>query len=105
MKLNNNSNNDNNNNSNNNSSSNSNSNRAECKIQLTMQNSCISTKSFEEPRTIYKKSETIEIFMGSIIDFLIHFYKDFKMHKKHQMKEEANLFLIVLNYYIIIFKE
>ena len=33
------------------------------------------------------------------------FYKDFKMHKKYQIKEEANLFLIVLNYYIIIFKE
>ena len=36
---------------------------------------------------------------------LIHFYKDFNMHKKHQMKEEDNLFLIVLNYYIIIFKK
>ena len=65
MKLNNNSNNDNNNNSNNNSSSNSNSNRAEWKIQLTMQNSCISTKSFEETRTIYTKSEPIRVFMGS----------------------------------------
>ena len=41
----------------------------------------------------------------SLINFLRHFYKDFKMNKKHQMKGEANLFLIVLNYYIIIFKE
>ena len=41
----------------------------------------------------------------SLIDFLIYFYKDFKMHKKHHMIEEANLFLIVLNYYINIFKE
>ena len=75
-----------------------------------MQNSCISTKSFEEPGTIYTKSETVEIFMRSnrkesLIDFLIHLYKDFKMHKKHQMKEEANIFLMLLNYYIIIFKE
>ena len=28
-----------------------------------------------------------------------------KVHNKHQKKEEANLSLIVLNYYIIIFKE
>ena len=30
-----------------------------------MQNSCISTKSFEETRTIYTKSEPLEIFVGS----------------------------------------
>ena len=30
-----------------------------------MQNSCIFTKSFEETRTIYIKSEALEIFMGS----------------------------------------
>ena len=30
-----------------------------------MQNSCISTKSFEKTRTIYTKSEPLEIFMGS----------------------------------------
>ena len=49
---------------------------AELKIQLTMQNSCISTKSFEETCTIYTKSEALEIFMGSdtndIIDRLFH---------------------------------
>ena len=38
--------------------------RAEWKIQLTMQNSCISAKSFEETRTIYTKSEPVKIFMG-----------------------------------------
>ena len=103
---------DNNSNSNNNSNgnSNSNNNRAEWEIQLTMQNSCISTKNLEDPCTIHTKSEPVEIYMGvtqkmSLIHFLIHFYEDFNMHKKHQMKEEANLFLIVLNYYIIIFKE
>ena len=32
-------------------------NRAEWKIQLTMQNSCISTRGFEETRTKYTKSE------------------------------------------------
>ena len=30
-----------------------------------MQNSCISTRSFEETRAIYTKSEPVEIFMGS----------------------------------------
>ena len=30
-----------------------------------MQNSCISTKSFEETRTIYTKSKPLEIFVGS----------------------------------------
>ena len=30
-----------------------------------MQNSCISTKRFEETRTIYTKSEAVKIFMGS----------------------------------------
>ena len=53
----------NNNNNSNNSNSHSNNNRAEWKIQLTMQNSCISTKSFEETRTIYTKSEPVKVFM------------------------------------------
>ena len=46
-----------NNSNNSNSSNSSNNNRAEWKIQLTMQNNCISTKRFEETRTIYTKSE------------------------------------------------
>ena len=39
--------------------------RAEWKIQLTMQNKCICTKDFEVTRTIYTKSEPVEIFMVS----------------------------------------
>ena len=104
-------NNDNNDNNNDNNNNNNNNNRAEWKIQLSIQNSCIFTKRFEETRTINAKSETLEILWVvtqkmSLINFLIHFYKDFNVHvhKKHQMREEANLFLIVLNYYII-FKE
>ena len=50
--------------------------RAEWKIQLAMQNSCISTKNFEETRTIYSASEPVEIFMGSdtedVIDTLFN---------------------------------
>ena len=75
-----------------------------------MQNSCISTKGFGETRTIYTKKEALKAFMGRdtedvILNFLIHFYKDFNVHKEHKMIKEANLFLKVLNYYIITFKE
>ena len=52
-------------NNNNNNNNNDNNNRAEWKIQLTMQNNCISTRSFKGTRTMYTKSEPIEIFMGS----------------------------------------
>ena len=38
---------------------------AKWKIQLTMQNHCISAKNFEDTCTIYTKSEPVEIFMGS----------------------------------------
>ena len=62
VEVNNNNNNNNNNNGNNHNNSN---NRAGWKIQLTMQNSCISTRSFEETRTIYTKSEPVKLFMGS----------------------------------------
>ena len=45
-------------------------------IQLAMQNSCISTKNFEETCTIYSASEPVEIFMGSdtedVIDTLFN---------------------------------
>ena len=75
-----------------------------------MENSCISNKRFEEARTIHTWSKPVEVFMGSdtqmlLIHFLIHFYKIFNEDKKHQMKEEVNVFLIVLNYYINIFIE
>ena len=36
-----------------------------------MQNSCISTNSFEETRTIYIKSKTLEVFIGSDIEDVI----------------------------------
>ena len=51
--------------------------RAEWKIQLAMQNSCISTKNFEETRTIYSKSEPVETFMGSDTKMsLMHFLRN-----------------------------
>ena len=74
MELNN-DNNDNLNNNNNynnnskNSNNNNNTDRAEQKIQLTMQNSCISAKSFEETRTIFTKSEPVAAQKMSLIHF------------------------------------
>ena len=56
--------------------------RGEWKVQLAMQNDCISTKNFEENCTIYSASKPVEILMGSdrnmpLIDFLIKLYRDF----------------------------
>ena len=67
----------NNNNKNyNDTSATTNSNRAEWKIQLVIKNNFISVKDFEDTRTIFSKSEPVEIFMGSdtenIIDTLFN---------------------------------
>ena len=55
---------------------------------------------------MHSKSEAVEVYMGSDTEnvndtLLIHFYNVFRAHNKHQMIEEANLFLIALNYYIM----
>ena len=39
--------------------------RGECKVQLVMQNNCISVKNFEDTRTIYSTSKPVDIFMDS----------------------------------------
>ena len=56
--------------------------RREWKLQLAMKNNCISTKGFEETRTIYSASKPVKFLWVvtqnmSLIDLLIHFYKDF----------------------------
>ena len=48
-----------------NRASNNDSEREEWKIQLLMQNNCISTKDFEETCTIYSASKPVEVFIGS----------------------------------------
>ena len=40
----------------------------EWKIQLVMLNRCISSKNFEETRSVYSASDNMEIFMGSDTD-------------------------------------
>ena len=64
MELSNN-NNNNNNNNNTNTTNTTNSNRAEWKIQLIIKNNFISVKDFDDTRTIYSASISVEIFMGS----------------------------------------
>ena len=57
-----------NNNNNNNNNSNNNNNdidRGEWKIMLRMYIKCISTKSFDETRTMHPKSKEVEFYMGS----------------------------------------
>ena len=95
-----NNNNTNNNTNYNNNNDNNNTDHGEKKIQLLIIIRCIS-KNFNEKRTMHSKSKAVEVYMGSdtedVIDtLLIHYYEIFRVHKKHQMKEEANLFLIVL---------
>ena len=58
----------------NNANNNANNNDSKCrewKIQLVMQNNCISVKNFEDTRTIYSASKPVEIFMGSDIKDVI----------------------------------
>ena len=86
-----------------NNNNNNNTDRGEWKIMLIMHIKRISTKCFIETRTMHPKSRQVEVYMGSVTEnvidiLLIHFYKIFNVCKKRQMKEEANLFLIVLNY-------
>ena len=64
--------------------------RAEWKIQLTMQNSCISTRSFEETRTIYTKSEPLEIFMGSNTEDVIDKLFNTLLQRFQRAQETSN---------------
>ena len=77
-------------------SSDDNTDRAEWKIQLTMQNSCISTKSFEETWTIYTKSEALEVFMGSntdVIDKIFNTLLQIFQHAQEISNERGSEFI------------
>ena len=55
-----------------------------------MQNSCISTKSFEETRTIYTKSESIEIFMISDTEDVVDKLFNTLLQRFQQAQETSN---------------
>ena len=62
-----------------------------------MQNSCISTRNFEETRTIYTKSEPEEMFMGSntkdLIDKLFNTFSQRFQHAQKALNERGNEFI------------
>ena len=75
---------------NNNNKNNSNSNHAEWKIPLTMQNSCISTRGFEETRTICTKSEPVEINMCSNTENVIDTLFNTLLQRFQRVQETSN---------------
>ena len=64
--------------------------RAEWKIQLVMQNSCISTRNFEETRTIYSASKQVEIFMNSDTEDVIDTLFNTILQRFQQAQETSN---------------
>ena len=55
-----------------------------------MQNSCISTKNFEETRTIYSASEPVEIFIGSHTEDVIDTLFNTTLQRFQQAQETSN---------------
>ena len=64
--------------------------RAEWKIKLVMQNSCISTRNFEETQTIYSASKPVEIFMGSDTEDVINTLFNTILQRFQQAQETSN---------------
>ena len=60
------------NNNNNNDNNNIDTDRGEWKIMLRMYIKCISTKSFNETRTMHPKSKQVEVYMGSDTENMIN---------------------------------
>ena len=75
---------------NNNNNNNNDTDRAEWKIQLTMQNSCISTRSFGETRTRYTKSEPVEFYMGSGTENAIDTLFNTLLQRFQRVQETSN---------------
>ena len=62
----------------------------EWKIQLVKQNNCVSTKDFEETRTIYSASNPVEIFMGTDTDGAIDKLFNTLIQRFQQAIEKSN---------------
>ena len=55
-----------------------------------MQNSCISTRRFEETRTVYTKSEPVEIFLGSNTEDVIDKVFNTLLQRFQRAQETSN---------------
>ena len=64
--------------------------RGEWKVQLVMQNNCLSVKKFEDTRTIYSKSDPVEVFMGSDTNDVIDRLFDTTLEKFQQTMVTSN---------------
>ena len=97
-RLNNNNNNNNNNsnnnnadtNNNNNNNNNNNSDRGEWKIMLRMYIKCISTKSFDETRTLHPKRKQVEFYMGSDTENVINTLFNKLLQNFQRIQETSN---------------
>ena len=69
---------------------NNNDERGEWKIQLVMQNNCISTRNFEDTCAVYSASKPVEIFMGADTDNTIHTLFDTLLQRFQQAIETLN---------------
>ena len=79
----------NNNNDNNNNNSND-TDRGEWKIMLRMYVKCISTKSFEETRTMHPKSKQVEFYMGSDTENVINTLFNTLLQHFQRIQETSN---------------
>ena len=61
----------------------------EWKIQFVIQNKCISSKSFEEMRSVYSASNNIEIFIGSDANEIIDRLFDTMLQRFQEAKETS----------------
>ena len=73
-----------------NKANNSDTEREESIIQLIIQNNCVSSKDFEEIRSIYSASNNIEIFMGSDTDGVIDKLFDTILQRFREAIETSN---------------
>ena len=69
---------------------NNNDERGEWKIQLAMQNKCISTKNFEDTCDVYSASKPVEIFMGVDTDDAIDRLFDTLLQRFQKATETSN---------------
>ena len=62
----------------------------EWKTQLVILNNCISSKDFEETRSIYSASKPVEIFMGSNTDDITDKFFDTFLQRFQEAIETSN---------------